>query len=81
MKKAGVTSAPSEAGYYIFPDFEVCRNALIQKGITSGHKMCAEIMDKKNVAVSKFIFLIHYEKMHFKTFNCLFSTYKTLFPF
>ena len=54
LKKAGVTSAPSEAGYYIFPDFEVCRNALIQKGITTGHEMCKEIMDKKNVAVSRF---------------------------
>ena len=54
MKKAGVASAPSEAGYYIFPDFEVCRNALIQKGIKSGHEMCKEIMDKKNVAVSNF---------------------------
>jgi len=51
LNKAGVTSAPSEAGYYIFPDFEVCRNALIQKGIKSGHEMCKEIMDKKNVAL------------------------------
>ena len=54
LKKAGVTSAPSEAGYYIFPDFEVCRNAFIKKGIASGHEMCKEIMDRKNVAVSEF---------------------------
>ena len=48
-----MTSAPSEAGYYIFPDFEVCRQALAEKGITTGQQMCKEIMDKKNVAVSQ----------------------------
>ena len=48
-----MTSAPSEAGYYIFPDFEVCRNALKQRGIITGYDMCRDIMEKKNVAVSR----------------------------
>ena len=53
LRKVGVTSAPSEAGYYIFPDFEVCRNALKQRGIITGYDMCRDIMEKKNVAVSR----------------------------
>ena len=55
LTAVGVTSAPSQAGYYIFPDFEVCRNSLNKKGITTGQQMCREIMDKKNVAVNKML--------------------------
>ena len=55
LTAVGVTSAPSQAGYYIFPDFEVCRNSLNKKGITTGQQMCREIMDTKNVAVSTMI--------------------------
>ena len=51
-------STPSEAGYYIFPDFGVCRPGLAKKGITTGEQMCNEIMSKKSVAVSKlFLYL------------------------
>ena len=58
LKSVGVTSAPSEAGYYIFPDFEVCRHALAERGIITGQQMCKDIMDKKNVAVSNFDYFV-----------------------
>jgi hypothetical protein len=53
LGKVGVTSAPSQAGYYIFPDFYVCKLALAKKGITTGQEMCKEIMTRKNVAVNE----------------------------
>ena len=53
LGNVGVTSAPSQAGYYIFPDFHVCKLALAKKGITTGHEMCKEIMTRKNVAVNE----------------------------
>ena len=46
-------SAPSQAGYYIFPDFAVCKPSLATRGITTGEQMCKIIMDEKKVAVSK----------------------------
>ena len=46
-------SAPSQAGYYIFPDFAVCKPSLATRGITTGQQMCKLIMDEKKVAVSK----------------------------
>ena len=46
-------SAPSQAGYYIFPDFAVCKPLLATRGITTGQQMCTLIMDEKKVAVSK----------------------------
>ena len=46
-------SAPSQAGYYIFPDFAVCKPLLATRGITTGQQMCKLIMDEKKVAVSK----------------------------
>ena len=47
----GVASAPSQAGYYIFPDFAICKKKLAEKGITTGQQMCKEIFEKKKVAV------------------------------
>ena len=57
LKNVGVASTPSQAGYYIFPDFRVCKPGLAKKGITTGEQMCNEIMKKKNVAVRKLMFL------------------------
>ena len=58
MRNVGVDSTPSEGGYYIFPDFGVCRPGLAKKGITTGEQMCNEIMSKKSVAVSRlFLYL------------------------
>ena len=52
LTDVGVQSAPSQAGYYIFPDFAVCKPLLATRGITTGQQMCKLIMDEKKVAVS-----------------------------
>ena len=47
---------PGEAGYYLFPDFEVCRRGLNQAGIYNGHQMCKAMLDEVAVCVSSHIY-------------------------
>ncbi len=43
---------PPNAGYYIFPNFEVLRGALNKRGITTGTQMCQAMLSEAKVAVS-----------------------------
>ena len=51
LTRVGVKCTPSEAGYYILPDFDVCRESLNKKGVFTGREMCHMILEEKSVAL------------------------------
>jgi aspartate aminotransferase len=55
LREAGVKVVQPDASYYMFPDFEVLREALARKGITTCEHMCQAMLDETNVAVSLLI--------------------------
>ena len=52
MKDAGVDVLPSGAGFYLFPNFEVCRAKLAQKGVKTGQDFCDLLFEEQRIAVS-----------------------------
>ena len=48
----GVDVKPSSAGFYLFPNFEKCREKLEQKGVKTGQDMCDLLFEEKRIAVS-----------------------------
>lgn len=51
LTSVGVTGAKSEAGYYFMPDFEVVRNGMKQRGMTTGDHMSKALLKEADVAV------------------------------
>ena len=43
---------PAFATFYLFPNFECCRQKLKRKGIITGQEFCDLLFDEKKVAVS-----------------------------
>ena len=58
LSSVGVRVHDAHAGYYIFPDFEVIRDGLLKKSITTGQQMCDAIMKDISVSVSATYFLL-----------------------
>ena len=52
MKDAGVDVLPSGAGFYLFPNFEVCRAKLAEKGVKTGQDFCDLLFEEQRIAVS-----------------------------
>ena len=48
----GVDVKPSSAGFYLFPNFENCREKLEEKGVKTGQDMCDLLFEEKRIAVS-----------------------------
>ena len=48
----GVDVKPSQAGFYLFPNFELCREKLAAKGVKTGQDMCDLLFEEKRIAVS-----------------------------
>lgn len=51
LTSVGVKCIPSTAGYYIFPNFEILRQSLNKRGITTCEQMCAVMFEEANVAL------------------------------
>ena len=62
MKDAGVDVLPSGAGFYLFPNFEICRAKLAEKGVKTGQDFCDLLFEEQRIAVSlkKNVFEIRY---------------------
>lgn len=54
----GVQVCPAEAGYYIFPDFEMLRDRMHSRGILTGQQFCDTVLDEAAVSVSKSILAV-----------------------
>lgn len=52
MKDAGVDVLPSGAGFYLFPNFEICRAKLAEKGVKTGQDFCDLLFEEQRIAVS-----------------------------
>ncbi len=52
LTSVGVKVNPSHGGYYLFPDFDICREKLNQIGVKNGQEMCDLILKEFKVAVS-----------------------------
>ena len=50
----GVDVKRSQAGFYLFPNFELCREKLAAKGVKTGQDMCDLLFEEKRIAVSWF---------------------------
>ena len=48
----GVRVRDSSSGYYLFPDFEVCKAGLVPKGIKTAEQFCQRMLEEAKVAVS-----------------------------
>lgn len=48
----GIKAVRPTAGYYMFPNFEVIREGLNRRGITTGDQMCEALFEESGVAVS-----------------------------
>ena len=59
LRSAGVTVAEPRGGFYMFPNFEVIRPALVRRGITTGQAMCDAMLTDISVAVSGFPIVMH----------------------
>eukprot|EP00057_Strongylocentrotus_purpuratus_P006099 XP_011660573.1 PREDICTED: aspartate aminotransferase [Strongylocentrotus purpuratus] len=51
LTSVGVKAIMPRAGFYIFPDFEVIREALARRGIMTGESMCKALLEEADVAV------------------------------
>lgn len=49
--KVGVTVHPATSGFYLFPNFELCREKLSQKGIKTGGEFCDYLFEHHRVAM------------------------------
>lgn len=54
LNAAGVRTIPAQAGFYLFPDFDVVREGLNKRAIFTGQQMCDAILKEANVAVSAY---------------------------
>ena len=70
MKDAGVDVLPSGAGFYLFPNFEVCRAKLAEKGVKTGQDFCDLLFEEQRIAVS---FLQKITKMYKKCYEMILS--------
>ena len=52
LTAAGVQATPPQGGYYMMPNFEIIREGLAARGITTGQQMCEAMFDECGVAVS-----------------------------
>ncbi|XP_041459085.1 aspartate aminotransferase-like [Lytechinus variegatus] len=51
LTSVGVKAIMPRGGFYIFPDFEVIREALARRNITTGEAMCKALLEEADVAV------------------------------
>jgi len=51
LKDAGVDVLPSGAGFYLFPNFEVCRAKLAEKGVKTGQDFCDLLFEEQRIAL------------------------------
>ena len=51
----GVKVSKSSATFYLFPNFELCRKKLSEKGVKDGQGFCDVLFDEEKVAVSNFV--------------------------
>lgn len=51
LNAAGIAVVESQAGYYIFPNFEILREKLLARGVTTGQQMCDAILSEASVSV------------------------------
>ena len=49
--EVGVDVKRSQAGFYLFPNFEKCRAKLEVKGVKTGQDMCDLLFEEKRIAV------------------------------
>ena len=71
LRSVGVKVHASAGGYYIFPDFEVCRQGLMEKAdVRTGQEMCNLMLKEAKVAVR--------EKQTLKRFSLVFYLLSTL---
>jgi len=47
----GVDVKRSQAGFYLFPNFELCREKLAAKGVKTGQDMCDLLFEEKRIAL------------------------------
>ena len=53
LKAVGVSVLSSTSGFYLFPNFEICRSKLEQKNVKTGQDFCDLLFEEKRVAVSQ----------------------------
>lgn len=51
LRSVGVKVVPSDGGYYLMPDFEVCRPGLLRKDAKTSDQMCSLMLKEAKVAV------------------------------
>jgi len=51
LKDAGVDVLPSGAGFYLFPNFEICRAKLAEKGVKTGQDFCDLLFEEQRIAL------------------------------
>merc|ERR1712242_690607 len=49
----GVDVKRSQAGFYLFPNFELCREKLAAKGVKTGQDMCDLLFEEKRIAAER----------------------------
>ncbi len=52
LRSVGVKVHPSSSGYYVFPDFGVCKPGLNALGVRTAEQFCARMLEEAGVAVS-----------------------------
>ncbi len=50
LREAGARILAPDGGFYLFPDFEPFRGALLERGIRNSHELCDRLMDETGVA-------------------------------
>jgi len=51
LKSVGVDVLPSTSGFYLFPNFEICRKNLEKKNVKTGQEFCDRLFEEKRVAL------------------------------
>lgn len=51
LNDAGVKTADPEGGFYLFPDFDLWRDALNARGINSSNQLCTALLEEAGVAL------------------------------
>lgn len=51
LNGAGIRTALPEGGFYLFPDFELWREALAARGITTSEALCQQLLQEAGVAL------------------------------
>ena len=72
LEEVGVRVTGCGGGYYLFPDFEVCRPSLNAAGMFTGAEMCQAILEQESVSVRliQYLFKLTQEII---IFSCLSS--------